>query len=237
MPRPETEPQGFLRIESGPVRCAFTTRALGDMRYARQRQEALALLRAPEPDARLLRQVHGKGISVLRRGDDSGVLAQGDGWLTDQPGAVVGVVVADCVPVWMWDRSGKAAGVIHAGWRGLEAGILGAAAAGFSRSFSIRACDLRAAVGPRAGACCYRVGPDVAGRFRRESLRLSGGETFLDLGAEARAQLLEAGLEPGAVAVAPDCTVCRAALFYSWRREGGRGPRCGQMLACLWLGA
>jgi len=111
------------------VQRRFTTRDLGDMRYARHRQEALARLGAPEPDARLMRQVHGKAISLLRRDDESGVLAQGDGWLTDRPGAVVGVVVADCVPVWMWERTGKAAGVFHAGWRGLEAGILGAAAA------------------------------------------------------------------------------------------------------------
>ncbi len=217
------------------VQRRFTTRDLGDMRYARHRQEALARLGAPEPDARLMRQVHGKAISVLRRDDESGVLAQGDGWLTDKPGAVVGVVVADCVPVWMWERTGKAAGVFHAGWRGLEAGILGAAAAEFSRSFSVRPADLEAAVGPRAGPCCYEVGPEVASRFRRGSLRLAGGKTFLDLGAEARAQLLEAGLPAAAVSVSSDCTVCRASQFYSWRREGGRGPRCGQMLACLWI--
>jgi YfiH family protein len=243
MPRPEAAAAdwaaeaGLLRLERGRLRCFFTTRALGDMRCAPRRQAALARLGAPEPDARLMRQVHGKGISILLRDDDSGVSTQGDGWLTDAPGAVVGVVVADCVPVWMWDRAGRAAGVFHAGWRGLEAGILGAAAVEFSRSFSIRPSDLEAAVGPRAGACCYEVGPEVAARFRRSSLRLAGGKTFLDLGAEARAQLLEAGLPVPAVSVSGDCTVCRASLFYSWRREGGRGARCGQMLGGLWLEA
>jgi hypothetical protein len=215
----------------------FTTRAWGDMRYASHRQAVLAKAGAPEPDARLLRQVHGKGISVLRRGDESGVPMQGDGWITDRPGAVIGVVVADCLPVWIWARSGSAAGVFHAGWRGLEAGILAAAVAEFSRSFDIRPGELEARVGPHAGACCYRVGDDVADRFRKESLRRRGGEVFLDLGAEARAQLLGAGLGAEAVAVASDCTVCRPALFYSYRREGGRGPRCGQMLAFLWLAA
>jgi YfiH family protein len=197
----------------------------------------LAKAGAPEADARLLRQAHGKRISILRSDDDSGVLTQGDGWLTDQPGAVVGVVVADCLPVWIWARSGKAAGVFHAGWRGLEAGILGVAVTEFFRSFSIRPGELEAGVGPHAGACCYRVGDDVARRFRKESLRLRGGEVFLDLGAEARTQLLGAGLRTEAVAVAPDCTICRPGLFYSYRREGGRGPRCGQMLAFLWLEA
>jgi YfiH family protein len=213
----------------------FTTRAWGDMRYARHRQAALAKAGAPEADARLLRQMHGKGISILRREDDSDVLTQGDGWLTDKPGAVVGVVVADCLPVWISARSGKAAGVFHAGWRGLEAGILGTAVAEFFRCFNIRPDGLEAWVGPHAGACCYRVGEDVAGRFRQSSLRLRGGEVFLDLGAEARAQLLGAGLGSDSVAVSSDCTICRPSLFYSYRREGGRGPRCGQMLAFLWL--
>ncbi len=217
--------------------CGLTTRALGDMRYARYRQAALVKAGAPEADVRLLRQVHGKGISILRRDDDSGVLTQGDGWLTDKPGAVVGVVVADCLPVWIWARSGRAAGVFHAGWRGLAAGILGAAVAEFSRSFNIRPGDLGACVGPHAGACCYRVGDDVADRFRKESLRLRGGEVFLDLGAEARSQLLGAGLGADAVDVSSDCTICRPGLFYSYRREGGRSPRAGQMLAFLWLAA
>jgi len=215
----------------------FTTRVWGDMRYARHRQTALAKAGAPQTDACLLRQVHGKAISILRRDDDSGVLTQGDGWLTDKPGAVVGVVVADCLPVWIWARSGKAAGVFHAGWRGLDAGLLGAAVAEFSRSFNIRPGDLEACVGPHAGACCYRVGDEVAGRFRQSSRRLRGGEVFLDLGAEARTQLLGAGLGTDAVAVSSDCTICRPGLFYSFRRDGGRGPRCGQMLAFLWLAA
>ncbi|MCX5796322.1 MAG: polyphenol oxidase family protein [Elusimicrobia bacterium] len=232
-----TEEAGFLRHETGAVNCGFTTRAWGDMRYSRLRQEALAKAGAPEADARLLRQVHGNRISILRGGDDSGVLTQGDGWLTDQPGAVVGVVVADCLPVWIWARSGQAAGVFHAGWRGLEAGLLGAAVAEFSRSFNIRPGDLGASVGPHVGACCYRVGDDVAARFRKGSLRLRGGEVFLDLGDEARTQLLAAGLGADAVGICPDCTACRAGLFYSYRREGGRGPRTGQMLAFLWLAA
>jgi YfiH family protein len=232
-----TEAAGLLGYKTSAAHCGFTTRALGDMRYARHRQAALAKAEAPEADARLLRQVHGKDISILRRGDDSGVLTQGDGWLTDQPGAVIGVVVADCLPVWIWARSGKAAGVFHAGWRGLEAGLLGAAVAELYRSFNIRPGELGAFVGPHAGACCYRVGPEVAQRFRPESRRLRGGEVFLDLGAEARTQLLEARLPAGAVSVSSDCTICRAALYFSYRRDGGRGPRCGQMLAFLWMGA
>jgi copper oxidase (laccase) domain-containing protein len=107
----------------------------------------------------------------------------------------------------------------------------------FFRTFNIRPGELEAAVGPHAGACCYRVGDDVAGRFRKESRRLRGGEVFLDLGAEARAQLLGAGLGTEAVGVASDCTICRPGSFYSYRREGGQGPRCGQMLAFLWLEA
>ena len=215
----------------------LTTRASGDMRFERSRRAALARAGAPEPGVRLLRQVHGTRISVLRRQGEEGVLSQGDGWLTDRPGAVVGVVVADCLPVWIWERSGKAAGVFHAGWRGLAAGLPGLAVAEFGRSLSIDPGDLAASVGPHVGACCYRVGADVAARLRPESRRLRGGEVFLDLGAEARAQLVAAGLDEDAVAVCSECTSCRAASFYSFRREGGKGPRCGHMLAFLWLGA
>ena len=225
------------RLRGADLGHGFTTRVWGDMRYARHRQAALAKAGAPEPDARMLRQVHGNRIAVLRCGDESGLPTQGDGWLTDRPGAVIGVVVADCLPIWIWERSGKAAGVFHAGWRGLDADLPGLAVAEFARTFGVKPTDLAAWVGPHAGACCYQVGPEVAQRFPREIQHLRGGKIYLDLGADARRRLVAAGLSPDAVAVSSDCTICRPSLYYSFRREGGHGPRCGQMLAFLWLGA
>jgi len=228
---------GFFRdrrladLEAGH---GLTVRSWGDMRCSRNRRSALARAGAPEPDARVLRQVHGTGISILRReGAPDGSPPHADGWITDRPGAVVAVQVADCLPIWIWHRSGRAAGVFHAGWRGLAAGLPREAVAGFGRSFGLKPMDLEASVGPHAGACCYRVGPEVARQFRLESLVRRGGDVRLDLGAEARAQLLESGLAPAAVSVAGACTICRPELFYSYRREG----RTGEMLAFLWLGA
>jgi hypothetical protein len=231
------------------------------MRQAAPRRALLARLRAPEPEARMLAQVHGAEIIALRRPTTDNVipdvgrggalpraahapnaipdaaqdraLPRADGWITDRPGAVVAVSVADCLPIWIWHRDGRAAGVFHSGWRGLAAGLPAHAAAAFSREFGIKAEDLEAFVGPHAGACCYQVGPEVSEQFRADSLRRSGADTFLDLGAEARSQLAEAGLRPDGVRSAPECTVCSREQFYSYRREG----RVGQMLAYLWLGA
>lgn len=212
----------------------------GDMRSVRNRRAVLA--GAPEPDARLLRQVHGSEIVCLRRvpcvnavPEDArhGAHPRADGWITDRPGVVLAVYVADCQPIWIWERSGKAAGVFHAGWRGLAVGLPGLAVAGLCRVFGVRPSDLQACVGPHAGACCYRVGPEVAQRFRPQSLRRCGRDIFLDMGDESRAQLEEAGIPADAVAVSLECTICRTDRFFSYRREG----RTGQMLAFLWLGA
>ncbi|MFH1723210.1 MAG: polyphenol oxidase family protein [Elusimicrobiota bacterium] len=145
-----------------------------------------------------------------------------DGIISVAPGPSVGVFVADCLPVLLWDDTGRAVGAVHAGWRGLAAGVLQAAVDSFD-GIGVAPGSLRAAVGPHIGPCCYRVGPELrplfrTGSFSTGSFSESGG-LRLDLGAEARSRLIEAGVSAGCVAVSEDCTACREEDFFSFRRD------------------
>lgn len=222
MSRVSSPEKGFLRtgalhvearLAALGVRHGVTTRALGNMKSADSRRKALAAA-GLSGDALLLKQVH--GTAILETASLAGVedARQADGWITAEPGVTVAVYVADCLPIFVWDRQGAAAGVFHAGWRGLAAGMPRAAARAFRR-FGIGPERLAAAVGPHAGACCYAVGPDVASKFGPEAHR-SGK---LDLGAEARRQLQESGVASEHVSVSEACTVCSAEEFFSYRRE------------------
>jgi len=184
----------------------------------------------PEP-ARLERprQVHGIAVHrVVSRGDAAGVEA--DAIVCDLAGVAVGVVTADCVPVLLVGESGLVAAA-HAGWRGLCAGVVEAAAK------AIRGPVLAAAIGPHVGACCYEVDAPVldavAARFGRElpagALRPGqDGHAWLDLGSLVAAELERAGIGPAAVSrvVAP-CTACDPERFHSYRRDG---PRSGRLI-------
>ena len=181
----------------------------------------------------VLKQVHG---TVVRRAGASGtrpdtegafgtavhaatagpaIRLEGDGWVSDVPGVCVGVYVADCQPILMWDLAGRAVGAFHAGWRRTAAGM-GAAAVEAMRGLGVVPDSLAAAIGPHAKACCYRVGPEVAARFHPDNVR----DGRLDLAAEMRRQLVEAGVRPENVSVSDACTMCRPQDFFSYRREG-----------------
>jgi YfiH family protein len=139
---------------------------------------------------------------------------QGDGLWTDEPGVPIGALAADCVPIALARTNGDApaVGVLHAGWRGLLAGIVanGVDALGGTRA--------AAAVGPAIGPCCYEVGEDVADLFRaRFGPGVVRGRN-LDLWTSAELALREAGVAE--VQRFDLCTACRPDLFFSHRRTG-----------------
>jgi polyphenol oxidase len=139
---------------------------------------------------------------------------QGDGLWTAEPGLPIGALAADCVPIALARTNGDspAVGVLHAGWRGLLAGIVGNGieALGGSRA--------AAAVGPAIGPCCYEVGEDVAVLFRaRFGPGVLRGRN-LDLWTSAELALREAGVAE--VERFDLCTACRPDLFFSHRRTG-----------------
>jgi YfiH family protein len=189
-----------------------------------------------------LKQVHGSRIIVQSEimGQKAPLEAEAkwppeaDGWIADVPGAAVGVYVADCVPFYLWSDDGKACGVFHAGWRGLEDGMIDKAVFATVLTRSVTADQLHGALGPHIGPCCYAVGPE----FREKQLGVAvserDGRLFLDMGAFVRhawAQLREhfgLQLKDANLTTAAPCTSC-GPEFHSFRRD----KQDARMLALL----
>lgn len=154
------------------------------------------------------RQVHGADVVDAGDGGDA------DGRVTREHGTGVMVLTADCLPVALAGGDGVA--MIHAGWRGLAAGILEAGVAALGG-------DVAAAIGPGAGGCCYEVGPEVHAAFGEDG---PDGARPIDLKAIAAARLRAAG-----VATVHDCGLCTICgdpdLFFSHRRDAGVTGRQG----------
>ena len=89
----------------------------------------------------------------------------GDALMADRSGMLLGIRVADCVPILMVDRKRRAVAAVHAGWRGALKRIVEKAAGEMCRMFNSRPENLLAAVGPSIRKCCYDVGPEVADAF------------------------------------------------------------------------
>lgn len=198
---------------------------------------------APEPpDTRRPRQVHG---SRVVRAEDlaQGERPQADAIVCAQRGTAIAVVTADCLPILMATRDGRAVAAVHAGWRGLAAGVVeaGALALGSSTGGADGEVAAQVAViGPHIGRCCYEVDePVLAALARRYGAALDAflapsraGHAFLDLAGVARHALLGLGLEPGRVASLPGaCTRCDPERFHSYRRDGASAGRLLHFIA------
>jgi len=190
-----------------------------------------------------VRQVHGTEVVVVDGTFGPEDAPAADALVVERPGLAIGVTTADCAPVLLFDPFGPRAAAVHAGWRGLAAGILRRTVA-FMAKLGSRPHELRAAVGPCIGARSYEVGPEVREAFLAADPAHAGdfspgaGDRFLfDLAAAARRQLLAAGLEPGRVEVMGLDTFAREDLFFSYRRARLRGEvRFGLQLSALVLG-
>jgi YfiH family protein len=110
-----------------------------------------------------MRQIHS---SVIHRVDEVPAQPlQGDGLITNRPGMVLAVRVADCLPVLMADPVRRAVGAFHAGWRGTLARIVEKGVGEFRRQFGSDPADMVAAIGPGIHRCCYEVSEDLRDKF------------------------------------------------------------------------
>jgi YfiH family protein len=167
----------------------------------------------------LLRQVHGAKVHAAPwRGTP-----EGDAGISSEPGVLVGIETADCLPLFLVDPRRQVAAAVHAGWRGTAAGVAREAVVAL-RAAGSEPADLMAALGPAIGVCCYEVGDDVRRAFGPGGASFfrpgRGDRSHLDVRAANVAQLLDAGIPEEGIHHVAECTRCRPDLYHSYRREG-----------------
>jgi len=175
-----------------------------------------------------LNQVHGADM-VRIRADSPSDQVTADGAYTDEAGKVLVIMVADCLPILLASADGREIAAVHAGWKGLAAGVIKAALACFSGMSPVSAW-----LGPCISARHYEVGEDVRGCFTgREGGCFQPGRSqsrwWLDMPALASIQLTGAGVRE--IAVSGLCTYADSTRFYSYRREG----KTGRIGVFIWI--
>ena len=170
-------------------------------------------------------QVHGDRIQRVR---DPGDYPETDGLLTDVQNLALIVQVADCLPIYMYDATRRAMGMIHAGWRGTLLSISSKAVSAMKKHFGTNPRELQVFLGPSSGPCCYEVSEDMSRCFSKQTI--SDGK--LNLWLCNADQLVAVGVRSERIAMSQLCTVCHNDIFFSHRASGGR---TGRMMAVLML--
>ncbi|MFC0397143.1 peptidoglycan editing factor PgeF [Paraburkholderia rhizosphaerae] len=209
----------------------------------RARLRALAGIAEPA----WLSQVHGAHVvnadDVLDNARAGGAPVQADASVTDRPGTVSIVMIADCMPVLLCDAAGRAVGAAHAGWRGLAAGVVENTARRVAALAGVAPSALHAYLGPCIGPAAFEVGDDVRSAFvdaadvaRRDAVARAfapraqaTGKYLADLPALARERLAQLGVTQ--VTGGDQCTFTQRERYYSYRRD----RVTGRMAALIWL--
>ena len=216
------------RDSKGKVEVRFVGRG-----EERTRDATLAEVEPGAPPVAALKQVHSARVVGV---DGAGLAGEGDALVTTRPGVALSVITADCVPVLV--AMGDAIAAVHAGWRGVVAGVVPAALERLREAAAATGGDGAtpiAWVGPSIGACCYEVGPDVAAQVvaaSGEEVATPGpaGKPHLDVTRAVEIQLQRAGVTD--VRRFDSCTRCKPELLWSYRREGAKA---GRNIAYIWM--
>lgn len=196
-------------------------------------REAVGCQRIPRVD---VRQVHGCDVWV----PDADIVhprasPEADGLVTARPRQLLTIRTADCVPLLMASDDGKAVGAVHAGWRGVVAGVVPEALRTMAQRCGVPAERVFVAVGPHISVDRFEVGPEVAAAFDEAGLspavvRDNGHRPHVDLLEAVLLQLDRAGVPNDHIDATDRCTHAHADEFFSHRRDG---PPTGRMAAII----
>lgn len=179
-----------------------------------------------------LNQVHGKAVLDLKTAmPEVSELSKGyDGVVTGLANVVLTIRTADCLPILFYNDMNHQVAACHAGWRGLQLGVLQATLAMLADGGPKH--GVRAAIGPGIGPDHFEVGEDVVLAFSQKDARFAqfflpkSGRKFMgNLYGLAKHILLDQGLQPNHIFLEPHCTFCDSQQFHSYRRDGAGAGR------------
>ncbi|MBI3313801.1 MAG: peptidoglycan editing factor PgeF [Candidatus Omnitrophica bacterium] len=224
-----TQPGVYTLDIFGPeVTAAFSGREFSNLR----RHEFLHSAGVDGSDFVTLQQIHSANLVLIDSDMKGEKLFQADGMLTQIPGKVLGVLTADCVPVFFWDPEKKVAAIVHAGWRGTYHEIATKMAQALRQNFACRTTSIQVALGPSIRKCCYHVGSEFGEMFTgfyypSEDKIATDGKAHgnMDLIGAITDQLVGEGIPVANIHDTEICTVCDNDRFFSYRKEGGTEDR------------
>ncbi len=186
-------------------------------------------------------QVHSDIIRTVTKQDALGIdhhlYPESDALITNDPGTALVVFTADCTPILLHDPITGAVGAVHAGWRGTATDIAGKTVQAMVRAFGCKPENIRAAIGPNIGFCCFETGPEVPqamletyGKAAQACIRPENKKFYVNLKAINALALRRAGVEN--IDISKDCTMCAPQRYWSHRATGGIRGSQGAVILC-----
>lgn len=189
----------------------------------------------------LTHQVHSDIVRRVTKADAQGLdhhtYPECDALITGTPGVALAVFTADCTPILLHDPVTGAVGAVHAGWRGTAGDIAGKTVRAMQTEFGCDPKNIRAAIGPNIGPCCFETDADVPdamlgtfGEAAEAFIRRHGNKFYLDLKQINALALKNAGV--CRIDISTHCTACQPDRFWSHRVHGPQRGSQGAIILC-----
>lgn len=196
---------------------------------ANDRVEFAKILKLDHRNIVVPKQVHSNNVII---GTKAGNFIDTDGIVTNNKDLILSIQVADCIPIYLFDKQNHNIGLVHAGWRGVTAGIIENSIERMKELDSIST-NIKVLLGPSIRQCCFEVGLEVGRLFDGKFQEIGKGDrTQLDLQSVVIAKLINMGIQSKNISDINECTCC-SEQYHSFRRDGNKAGRMIAMMGFL----
>ncbi len=205
---------------------------VGDYPKAVKQNHTLVQAQFKQPNEIIyMHQIHSDQVCEVGHLDG---IATADSLISKQKNKILMVMVADCMPLLFFDPVQGGIAAIHAGRKGAFLNIVSETLKQMQQRFRSDVKDIRVAIGPHIGSCCYEIGSEVVEEAKTlklaEMVDKREASYYLDIYAIVLKQLSEAGIKQAHIERHNICTACHTESFFSYRKEGTTGRFCGVIM-------
>lgn len=163
--------------------------------------------------------VHKNKVVIIDNLDKNEIIPDCDALITNQSKYLLTITVADCLPIYFYDKNKKVIALAHAGWRGVVLEIVKEVIDQFISHYNSNLGDIEIFVGPHIRDCHFEVKSDVASQFKSSDSIIRNGRIYINLSRTVRDQLLGLGILNNNISISQECTYCLSDKYFSFRRD------------------
>ncbi len=163
--------------------------------------------------------VHGSRVAIVDNVNKSKVIKDCDALITNQKNCLLTITVADCLPIYFYDKNKKIIALAHAGWRGVVLNIASELINIFTNYYSSNLNDIEIFIGPHIKDCHFEVKDDVLGKFKISESIIRDKKKYINLSQVVKDQLLQLNISSNNITISDECTYCLNDKYFSYRRD------------------
>lgn len=167
--------------------------------------------------------VHGDKVLVVDDFYNNQSVEGYDALITSRDDILLTITIADCLPIYFYDKNKKIIALAHAGWRGVISNIASRVIEVFVNNYKSSPDDIDIFVGPHIRNCHFEIQKDILDKFNESALLRKNNKILVDLSKVVKNQLIELGVNKNNINISDECTHCLENKYFSYRRDRLQG--------------